>query len=120
MAVGEAGLTALPFSCGFRAAPHVSGSSYQTKVPMPDRFRAVLIDHAHHRQQAEFCRLPRSDLMLGNLTVAVSHGAVNYEDGLALTGRARVAAKDTVAGKSGGVLSSTGHPDVRQGAERQR
>jgi acrylyl-CoA reductase (NADPH) len=57
---------------------------------MTDRFRAVLIDKTGDAQQTELVTLAPSELMGGDVTLAVSHSTVNYKDGLALTGRAPV------------------------------
>jgi acrylyl-CoA reductase (NADPH) len=57
---------------------------------MTDRFRAVLIDKTGDAQQTELVTLAPSELMPGDVTVAVSHSTVNYKDGLVLTGRAPV------------------------------
>ena len=57
---------------------------------MRGRFRAILIDKRDNAQQAELVTLTPSELMPGDVTVAVSHSTVNYKDGLALTGRAPV------------------------------
>jgi acrylyl-CoA reductase (NADPH) len=56
---------------------------------MPD-FRAVLIRKDGDTQHAELTELAPAELMDGDVTVAVSHSAVNYKHGLALTGGAPV------------------------------
>jgi acrylyl-CoA reductase (NADPH) len=58
---------------------------------MKSRFKAILIRKDNNAQTAEFVELSRSDLMEGNVTIAVSHSTLNYKDGLVLTGRAPVA-----------------------------
>jgi acrylyl-CoA reductase (NADPH) len=57
---------------------------------MTDRFRAILIEKTGNAQQTELVTLASSELMEGDVTLAVSHSTVNYKDGLALTGRAPV------------------------------
>jgi acrylyl-CoA reductase (NADPH) len=57
---------------------------------MKSRFKAILIDKDASGQSAREAELAPSDLMDGDVTVAVSHSTVNYKDGLALTGRAPV------------------------------
>jgi acrylyl-CoA reductase (NADPH) len=57
---------------------------------MQSRFRAILIDKDAGGQSAREAELSPSDLMDGDVTVAVSHSTVNYKDGLALSGRAPV------------------------------
>lgn len=57
---------------------------------MADRFRALLISKDGEGQQVRDAQLSTSDLMDGNVTIAVSHSTVNYKDALALTGRAPI------------------------------
>src|SRR4051812_42307102 len=57
---------------------------------MTDHFRAILIRKTGDAPHAEFVELERSDLMDGDVTVAVSHSTVNYKDGLVVSGRASV------------------------------
>lgn len=58
---------------------------------MSDTFEAILIDRdADKRQSVSTVRLAESDLMEGDVTVAVEATTVNYKDGLAITGRAPV------------------------------
>jgi len=60
---------------------------------MKSRFKAILLKKDGNTQSAEDVELSPSDLMEGDVTVAVSHSTVNYKDGLALTGRAPIARK---------------------------
>src|SRR6201989_2775431 len=60
---------------------------------MKNRFKAILVTKADHGQGADVVDLPPSDLMEGDVTVAVSHSTVNYKDGLVLTGRSPVVRK---------------------------
>jgi acrylyl-CoA reductase (NADPH) len=57
---------------------------------MKSRFRAVLLKKENDVLSVEDVELAPSDLMDGDVTIAVSHSTVNYKDGLALTGRAPV------------------------------
>lgn len=57
---------------------------------MKNRFKAVLIRKENGGQAVNMTELGPDDLMLGDVTVAVSHSTLNYKDGLALTGRAPV------------------------------
>jgi acrylyl-CoA reductase (NADPH) len=57
---------------------------------MKSRFKAVLIRKDGDKQVVEDVELASSDLMDGDVTVAVSHSTVNYKDGLALSGSAPV------------------------------
>jgi len=57
---------------------------------MKSRFKAILIRKDGDKQTVEDVELSPSDLMDGDVTVAVSHSTVNYKDGLALSGRAPI------------------------------
>lgn len=53
-----------------------------------DSFRAVVVERdGERRQSVSLKRLSGADLMDGDVTLAVTHSAVNYKDGLAVTGR---------------------------------
>lgn len=60
---------------------------------MKSRFKAILIRKEGDKQTVDDVELSPSDLMEGDVTVAVSHSTVNYKDGLALTGRSPVVRK---------------------------
>jgi acrylyl-CoA reductase (NADPH) len=60
---------------------------------MKSRFKAILIRKDNDKQLVEDVELAPSDLMAGDVTVAVSHSTVNYKDGLVLTGRSPVVRK---------------------------
>ena len=60
---------------------------------MKSRFKAVQIRKEGDKQTVEDVELAPSDLMAGDVTVAVSHSTVNYKDGLVLTGRSPVVRK---------------------------
>ena len=60
---------------------------------MKSRFKALLIKKEGDKQTVDDVELAPSDLMEGDVTVAVSHSTVNYKDGLALTGRSPVVRK---------------------------
>jgi acrylyl-CoA reductase (NADPH) len=53
-------------------------------------FRALRVNKSGEKQSVEFVRLEESDLMPGDVTVAVEHSTVNYKDGLAITGKAPI------------------------------
>ncbi|HEY4112784.1 MAG TPA: MDR family oxidoreductase [Rhizomicrobium sp.] len=57
---------------------------------MSNRFTAVLIRKDTDVQHTELTQLTLSDLMEGDVVIAVSHSTVNYKDGLAVTNRAPV------------------------------
>lgn len=85
---------------------------------MPDRFKAILVSRDEAKQQSvDVVDLTESDLMEGDVTVAVEATTVNYKDGLAITGKAPVVRRwPLVPGIdfSGTVISSD-HPDWRKG-----
>jgi acrylyl-CoA reductase (NADPH) len=56
-------------------------------------FRAIQISKTETGQKVEFVDLSESDLMEGDVNIAVSHSSVNYKDGLALTGKAPIIRK---------------------------
>jgi acrylyl-CoA reductase (NADPH) len=60
---------------------------------MKSRFKAILIRKDNDKQIVEDVELTPSDLMDGDVTIAVSHSTVNYKDGLVLTGRSPVVRK---------------------------
>lgn len=57
---------------------------------MSQQFRAIRVSKSDSGQKAELVELNESDLMDGDVTVAVDYSTVNYKDGLALTGKAPV------------------------------
>ena len=60
---------------------------------MKDRFHAIMVRNDGGAYHAALEELGLSDLMAGDVVVAVSHSTVNYKDGLAITGRAPVVRK---------------------------
>jgi len=60
---------------------------------MSDKFRCILVTKSDAGQKAALSELSESDLMEGDVTVAVSHSTLNYKDGLAVTGSAPVVRK---------------------------
>lgn len=57
---------------------------------MTATFRAYLITKDDEGQHAALTTLTTNDLMAGDVTVRVEYSALNYKDGLALTGRAPI------------------------------
>jgi acrylyl-CoA reductase (NADPH) len=58
---------------------------------MPDTFRAILVSRDEDKKQSvDIVEMGESDLMEGDVTVAVEATTVNYKDGLAITGKAPV------------------------------
>ncbi|HEV2561596.1 MAG TPA: MDR family oxidoreductase [Rhizomicrobium sp.] len=84
---------------------------------MKDRFRAILIRKDGNAQSTEDVELTEADLMDGDVTVAVSHSAVNYKDGLAITGRSPVVRKfPMIPGIDlAGVVETSTHPKFKPG-----
>ncbi len=54
------------------------------------RFGAFVLSKSDQGQALNWTEIGESDLMDGDVTVAVSHSTLNYKDGLALTGKAPV------------------------------
>jgi acrylyl-CoA reductase (NADPH) len=84
---------------------------------MKSRFKAVLIRRDGDKQTVEDVELAPSDLMEGDVTVAVSHSTVNYKDGLALSGRAPVVRRfPMIPGIDlAGTVEASTHPSFRAG-----
>lgn len=53
-------------------------------------YPAYLISKTENGQSADLCTISTDDLMEGDVTVKVEYSALNYKDGLALTGKAPV------------------------------
>lgn len=51
---------------------------------------AYLISKTENGQSADLCTISTDDLMEGDVTVKVEYSALNYKDGLAMTGKAPV------------------------------
>ncbi len=82
-------------------------------------FRAILISKTDSGQKAELTTLEESDLMVGDVTVEVTHSSVNYKDGLAVTGKAPIARRfPLIPGIDfAGVVKSSTHPRWKAGDE---
>ncbi len=52
--------------------------------------RAIVAERIESKQHVSLRDFAESDLMDGDVLVAVSHSTLNYKDGLAVTGRAPV------------------------------
>lgn len=82
-------------------------------------FRALLVSKTESGQKADIVRFNESDLMEGDVTVAVHHSSVNYKDGLAVTGKGPIIRKwPLIPGVdfAGKVITST-HPRWQAGDE---
>src|SRR5215469_5256439 len=84
---------------------------------MKSRFKAILLRKDGDKQSAEDVELTPTDLMPGDVTVAVSHSTVNYKDGLALTGRSPVVRKfPMIPGIDlAGTVEESSHPQFKPG-----
>jgi acrylyl-CoA reductase (NADPH) len=84
---------------------------------MKDRFAAVLIRKEDNVQKVDDVQLSLSDLMEGDVVVAVSHSTVNYKDGLVLTGRSPVVRKfPMIPGIDlAGTVETSAHPKFKPG-----
>jgi len=60
------------------------------KMPIPDSFRALVVDERDGATVANVVSVPRSSLDGGDVVVEVFRSALNYKDGLALTGRGKI------------------------------
>src|SRR5262245_34300764 len=84
---------------------------------MMGTFKAVRIDKAEKGTTASLTQFDETDLMEGDVTVAVEWSTVNYKDGLAITGKMPVVRRfPMIAGidLTGTVLSSE-HPKWKAG-----
>ena len=82
-----------------------------------EKFRALLVSKTEAGQQVEITSLNESDLMEGDVTIAVSHSSVNYKDGLAVTGTAPIIRKfPLIPGIDlAGVVTASSHMDYKIG-----
>jgi len=82
-------------------------------------FKAVRADKTEAGQDVRFVTMEESELMDGDVTVRVSHSAVNYKDGLALSGKSAVIRRfPMVLGIDlAGVVEHSGHPGFAPGDE---
>lgn len=65
---------------------------------MSDTFEAMVIDMADGKPQAGFRQLKLSDLPDHDVLVEIHYSTVNYKDGLALTGKGRIARRTPMVG----------------------
>ncbi len=80
-------------------------------------FRALVATKSESGQSVAFRDFDESELMEGDVTVAISHSTVNYKDGLALTGKAPVVRRwPMIPGIDfAGVVESSSHADFKTG-----
>lgn len=87
--------------------------------PLVPTFNAFLLTKTDDGQTLAWSEVDESDLMEGDVTVAVTHSSVNFKDGLALTGSSPVVRRwPMIPGIdfAGRVRDST-HPDFAPGDE---
>jgi acrylyl-CoA reductase (NADPH) len=84
---------------------------------MSDTFRAIQIDKVDDKQTVNLVNLTHADLMVGDVTVNVTHSTVNYKDGLALTAKAPIIRKfPLIPGIDfAGTVASSDNPDYKPG-----
>lgn len=84
---------------------------------MAENFRALLVSKSEQGQRVEFVSLNETNLMEGDVTVAVSHSSVNYKDGLAITGKAPIIRKfPLIPGVDfAGIVTKSSHPRWKPG-----
>jgi acrylyl-CoA reductase (NADPH) len=80
-------------------------------------FKAIVIDKADAGQTVRLASFNESDLMDGDVTVAVEWSTLNYKDGLALTGKAPVVRRfPMIAGIDlAGTVTASSHPAWKEG-----
>jgi acrylyl-CoA reductase (NADPH) len=84
---------------------------------MPETFTAIVIEDQQGRPQAAFRELHLSDLPDHDVLVEIAYSALNYKDGLAVSGRGRIARKlPMIAGIDlAGTVVESRHPQLEQG-----
>src|SRR5215217_583421 len=80
-------------------------------------FRAVVVEKGEGGQSVALKDFDESGLMEGDVTVRVTHSALNYKDGLALTGDAPVVRRfPMIPGIDfAGVVEASSHPEFKSG-----
>lgn len=96
----------MPFWRGHRAEPS----------ELTD-FRAIRIDQNDQGQRAEYVVMRERDLMVGDVDVDVAFSAINYKDGLAVTGKGPVIRRfPMIPGVDlAGRVTRSAHPDFAPG-----
>ncbi len=80
-------------------------------------FRAIRIDKDDHGQHADYVVMRERDLMEGDVDVDVAFSAINYKDGLAVTGKGPVVRRfPMIPGVDlAGRVTRSAHPDFASG-----
>ncbi len=86
-------------------------------MPSSDHFKALVITKNESGQQIAWTDYTLSDLMPGDVTVAVSHSTINYKDGLAITGKSPVVRRfPMIPGIDfAGTVSASEHAEFKAG-----
>jgi len=82
-------------------------------------FKALLATKTDQGQSVDWVELTEDDLMEGNVTIRVTHTTLNYKDGLAVTGKARIIRRwPMIPGIDlAGVVESSDSSDYKPGDE---
>jgi acrylyl-CoA reductase (NADPH) len=85
--------------------------------PLPNTFRALVVDQRDGAHVAEFRELATEALPAGDVTVAVQYSSLNYKDGLCVSGQGKVARSfPMVPGIDlAGTVVASEAPDYREG-----
>lgn len=81
------------------------------------KFKAIVVDKSDAGQQTSIRDFDESELMDGDVTVAVEWSALNYKDGLSITGKAPIARRfPMIPGADlAGKVESSSHPEFKPG-----
>ncbi len=81
------------------------------------RFRAIVINKGEGGQSTTLSDFDENDLMEGDVTFRVEWSAVNYKDGLAVTGKAPVVRRFPMIGgiDAAGTVETSNHPEWKAG-----
>ncbi|MBM3509964.1 MAG: oxidoreductase [Alphaproteobacteria bacterium] len=84
---------------------------------MGQSFKALVIDQFDGKTKSGFQKLDTDQLPAGELSVDVSHSTVNYKDGLAVSGKGKIARKYPMVGgiDLAGVVTHSTSADFRSG-----
>jgi len=87
---------------------------------MSEKFQALVVDQQNGETTADVRELSRNDLPAdGDVVVAVSYSSLNYKDGLAVTGKAKVLLHHPMVPgiDLAGTVVESGSPDFKAGDE---
>ncbi len=84
---------------------------------MGQSFKALVIDQVDGKIKAGFQKLDTDQLPAGELSVDVSHSTLNYKDGLAVSGKGKIARKYPMVGgiDLAGIVTHSTSADFRSG-----